>query len=155
MDEELYAADVGQGAMVCGDSITWESGNVAVDVLSALARVPGLTRGALRGPRVPIARGHNYGLAVSDQIHDALLKLDGEWFVETGGEPDDVAIARTVGEAGGKVLQAKGNYTWVLTRGDRITTLRQLWELHFLKRPYGEVADSSYARQYASPLDGR
>ena len=155
MDKELHSADIGQGAMVCGDSITWESGSAAVDVLSALARIPGLIKGKIRGSRAPIARGHNYGLAVSDQMRDALLDLDGNWFVEAGGEPDDVAIERTVREAGGNVKQANGIATWVATRGDRITTLRQLWELYFLKRPYGEVVARSYARQYAQSIAGR
>jgi glycosyltransferase involved in cell wall biosynthesis len=152
MDQQLHAIDAGNGAMVCGDSITWESGSLAVDLLSALARLPSLIRGAVRGSRPPTARGHNYGLSVSDQIRDALLQLDGNWFVEAGGEPDDVAIERTVREAGGAVEQARGIATWVATRGDRITTFGQLWQLHFLKRPYHEVAARSYAQQYVEPV---
>jgi glycosyltransferase involved in cell wall biosynthesis len=155
MDRELHAADQDTGAMVCGDSIAWESGSVAVDTLSMLARVPGLFRGMLRGSRLPIARGHNYGLSVSEGVRDALLKLDGNRFVGVGEEPDDVAIERTVREAGGNVMQAANIATWVVTRGDRITTLRQLWELHFLKHPYDEVVARSYAQQYVHPLSSR
>lgn len=149
LDKSLQAADHGQGAVVCGDSLAWYGPSRSADTLVNLMKVPSVVRRAVQ-ERPPHVHGHNYGLSfdAAGKVEQAIMDLDPDLFVGSDGMMDDIATVAAVREAGASVTGVREVEGWVLTRGDRMTTLRQAASMLILRRPYHKVVSQSYENQY-------
>jgi hypothetical protein len=137
-----------EGAALFGGSIKWHGPSMATDaIMSSKAYAADYYR--RRAGKSPTAHGHNYGLQfdAAGAMQASIDALPSDLFVDQG-QADDAMIAASVAEAGATIMGPEGLDQYVLTRGDRVTSLRDAVSLMLHRTTYNEVAMPSYRAEY-------
>ncbi len=145
----LAETDIGNGAAVFPASIGMfgksHLANVAGSALSQMYAVMHQKRGT-----DPVAHGHNYGLQFDDagRMEEELSALHPDLFIDDHSEPDDLAIRNATIRAGAAVRGTHNPDLWVVTRNDRVSSLRGALGMALGKATYQQVTGDSYAQEY-------
>lgn len=138
MNRHIERQDEGNGVAVFGNSLLWHGKSRFTDTILSAAKIARAVKHTAVGGEI-IARGHNYALSLdpNGQMEDAINSLDPSMF---GG--DDSAIRDILIDAGARVLNAADPATTVVTRNDRVDSLRQR-----VSRQYNQKRLESYDTQ--------
>jgi hypothetical protein len=150
MDARLRQADTGAGAAVFANGLAWHGPSVMADAIVSAGKVRTANKRERAGGN-PIAQGYNYGVSLDAEgrVEASIMGLDAELFAsQSGGNPDDAAIMAAIQETDATVTGLTAPESWVVTRGDRLTTVTQAIAVVVRHQPYAEVVSASYTEQY-------
>jgi hypothetical protein len=145
----LNDLDQGDGALLLGGSIKWHGPSMPADALLSSTGYVGTYR-RMRDGREITAHGHNMGIKFDNQgvIEDSLMTLSDDMFVGEGKLADDYVMAQTISETDAAVSGTLNLDEYVLTRGDRLTSVRDVARLLLHQATYDELVAGSYHQEY-------
>ncbi|HYH75579.1 MAG TPA: glycosyltransferase [Candidatus Saccharimonadales bacterium] len=149
MRQRLLQTDHGQGALALGGSIKYHGPSKLADITLSttghLANYRSLRRGTM-----PTPHGHNFALQFDGEgkMQAGIEALPDDLFVEQNGPADDLLIARKMAEVGAAVSGTLNLDEYVLTRGDRVTSIGSVVKLLLHRTNYDELVWNSYQSEY-------
>lgn len=152
MDSTLTRLDGGQGAAIFGPSLAAfgksKFADLAASGLNLMYKVMHERRGEL-----PVAHGHNYGLSLDAEgaMEAEIMALHPDSFAWPGDEaPDDFLIRQAVHRAGAVVVGSHLLDMAVLTRNDRVDSVRQVVAMGRGDASYLDYAHDLYVQEYGT-----